>query len=247
VLLRPGLNTIIDHDHELFWSWCGELFAGTKATYFMDSEREVKELFGLACRTALAGISAPGRAGWEEQRDRITQMEPNLRDLVTRKHVVLVYLTLPLLEAILRKTCSQFVAFDGEVRSAFHPRSRSDPYRVGQRCSSMRDLLWLIYDDVAGAEVREGLDFVRRHLSELEPGKDPFDVLFRWRNSSLHGETSLPTVGGTVFNFAILVALDAIAAEYEALRDQIMEQVRWEAQTASSDFRSPWSYYPPYW
>jgi hypothetical protein len=71
-------------------------------------------------------------------------------------------------------------------------------------------------------------------------------VLFRWRNSSLHGETSLPTIGGTVFNTAILIALDAIAADYESVRDRVIHHVRWEAQAAGGH-RSPWLYYPPYW
>jgi hypothetical protein len=50
--------------------------------------------------------------------------------------------------------------------------------------------------------------------------EDPFDVVYRWRNSSLHGQASLPTIRGTVFNTAILVALDAISADYDSMRDR---------------------------
>jgi hypothetical protein len=69
VLLRPGLNTVIDFDHMLFWAWSAEIFAGSAATYFDDAERESKELFGLACRAALAGTYRPDDQGWKENRD----------------------------------------------------------------------------------------------------------------------------------------------------------------------------------
>jgi hypothetical protein len=252
VLLHPGLNTVVDLDHKLFWSWCGELFAGSKSSYFGDDEREIKELFGLACRASLAGVYRPDKRGWEEQRDRTAAMEPNARELMHRGHTVLVYLALPLLEAMLKKACHAYVRYDGSVGAQFSvPRGKDrHQYDVGGRISSVRDLLWLLHEEVADLDLVDALDSQRSQIARLEPEKDPFDVLFRWRNSSLHGETSLPTIGGTVFNTAILVALDAVATDYESLRDRVVDQVRWEAQTvqlSASGYRSPWSYYPPYW
>jgi hypothetical protein len=210
VLLRPGLNTVIDPDHQWFWAWCGELFAGPfethfreEGTYFSEEEREIKDLFGLACRAALA-------EGSEE-------MELNAFELTVHGTVVLVYLALPLLEAIVKKKCASYVAYDGKVRAPF-PRGRNGSYSADQRCSSVKDLLWLLHDEVAGPELREGLDFFREHLSELDTNKDPFALLYEWRNSSLHGSGLLPTIGGTVFNLAILVALDGIEEEYANYR-----------------------------
>jgi hypothetical protein len=63
--------------------------------------------------------------------------------------------------------------------------------------------------------------------------EDPFDVVYRWRNSSLHGQASLPTIRGTVFNTAILVALDAISADYDSMRDRALENVELLARDGS--------------
>jgi len=252
VLLHPGLNTVIDFDHQLFWSWCGELFAGTNSNYFTSDEREIKDLYGLACRASLAGVFRPDPTGWEKQRERTMVMEPNARELMHHSHVVLGYLALPLMEAIVKKACHNHVRYDGIVTAEFSVPGEADHrrYDVGRRISSVRDLLWLLRENVAGPDLVAALDSQRGQIARLEPQTDPFDLLFRWRNSSLHGETALPTIGGTVFNTAILVALDAIAADYESRRDAIVDQVRREAQMAQlsgGGYRSPWSYYPPYW
>jgi len=249
VLLRPGLNTVIDFDHMLFWSWCGEIFASTAASYFGVDEREPQQLFGLACRAALAETYRPDHRGWEENRDRLMAMEPNSRELVTNAHVVLVYLAFPLLEAILRKTCSAYVTPNGSVVTSFDKgHGGRGSYSIGDRCSNFGHLLWLLYDRVAGPELVDGLDQQRAGLRALESNTDPFGLLFGWRNSSLHGQTALPTIGGTVYNTAILIALDAVRADYDALREKIVERVRWQAATdqLTSGYRSPWSYYPPW-
>jgi hypothetical protein len=250
VLLFPNLNTFIDSDHQVFWSWCGELFARhhLTGTYFTRDEREISQLFGLACRASLAGIVPPGTSQ-QDFMQKFDAMEPNARELVVHGHDVLVYLAFPVLEAILKKTCGAYVQYDGEVLAPFTVPSKLGrrSYTVGKRISSIRDLLWLLYEEVANDDLVDGLDTLRAHIALLEPSRDPFDVLFRWRNSSLHGEESLPTIGGTVLNTAILVALDAISTGYESFRDSVIEYVRHELATAQlPGRRSPWSYYPPW-
>jgi hypothetical protein len=240
VLLRPGLNAVIDFDHKLFWSWCAELFAGSAVTYFTEAEREPKDLLGLACRAALAGTFRPDKQGWEENRDRSMTMEANARELVTHAHEVLVYLAFPLLEAILRKTCSAYVTHDGMVTAAFDVPKLSGgrrPYAFGKRCSNLRDLLWLLYETVASPELVAGLDKQRAALSALDAATEPFDLLFTWPNSSLHGEGMLPTIGGTVFSTAILIALDAIRDEYDELREKVIERALQHRGVAASSSR----------
>ena len=55
VILRPGLNTIIDHDHFAIWSWIGELLLGAGANVFPFTEREIKSLYQTTLHAALAG------------------------------------------------------------------------------------------------------------------------------------------------------------------------------------------------
>lgn len=44
VLLLPGMNTILDLDHRLFWAWAGQLLLGPEAAVFRADEREIAEL-----------------------------------------------------------------------------------------------------------------------------------------------------------------------------------------------------------
>jgi len=245
VLLHPGLNTVIDWDHQALWAWCAEVLAGSRAQFFSANERELKDLLGIACRAALAGVSKPGPGGFEEARRRSEMMEPNAQQLVMRAHQVLVYLAFPLLEGILRKVGRNYVDYDGRVLAPFQGRTRQ--YKVGDRCNSLADLLGLLYSAVASADLKRALTEFRQHLSRLVAGTDPFDTIFEWRNSSLHGSTSLPTIGGTIFTMALLIALDQVEATYQALRSDTLQQVRWELQTGGiTHHRSPWSYYPPW-
>jgi hypothetical protein len=250
VLLRPGLSTVIDWDHMWLWSWCGEVMCGGRSTYFTNDERELKTLLSLCCRAALAGTYRPDQEGWKRQRDLSMSMEPNAREHVQHSQEALAYLAFPLLEGILKKECQSFVAFDGTVLQDFRSLRRKYTAARNDRCSSLRDLLWLLYREVATTELRDDLDEQRAHLAAFAaPDEDGFDVLYRWRNSSLHGAVSFPTVGGTVLNTALLVGLHALTSEYDTLRQSIVEHVQWETRTAAltSSYRSPWSYYPPYY
>jgi len=287
VLLLPGLNTVIDQDHQWFWSWCAELLCRSGSSYFSsESDRELRATVGLCCRAALAGVYRNDRDGWERQRDQSKNMEHNARAWVQGAHTALAYLAFPLLEGIVKKHCARYVGMDGRVVEAFEvaridgtarpyrvgqPCSslrdmlwllydrvaseaaridgRARPYRVGQPCSSLRDMLWLLYDRVASEELRHDLDEQRIHLGAFaSESEDGFEVLYRWRNSSLHGEASLSTIGGTVLSTALLISISALQAEYESVRASAVDGVRREAMSAASgiDYRSPWSYYPPY-
>lgn len=240
VLLRPGLNTVIDADHQGFWSWCGEVLLGTPG-YFTQDERELHTLFGLVVRASLADSRAtPG-------------VEHNALELMRSSHRVMAYLAFPLLEGILKKACAGFVGLDGNVATTFTvKRTNGGPrtYQVGGRCSSLADLLRLLSAQVAGAELRADLDEQKAHLAVFANGnEDGFDVIYRWRNSSLHGTTSFPTIGGTVFNTAILVALDGVRNDYTALHHaavQAAQRAVAMGTRSGGSSRSPWSYYPPY-
>lgn len=246
VLLLPGLNTVVDRDHQWFWAWCTELLAGASANYFRQGEHELEELLSLACRAALAGIASPDREGWERQRDLHLGMELNARELVSRSHIVLVYLAFPLLDGILKKECASYVAPDGMVLDSFGVPARR--YTIGQRCSSMRDLLWLLYSNVASDKLRADLDQQRSQLRALGSGEDAFDLVAAWRNTSLHGESSLQSIGGTVFSTALLVALARLESDYDALREAAIGRIRWELGSPGrpDGFRLPSSFYPPH-
>jgi hypothetical protein len=96
---------------------------------------------------------------------------------------------------------------------------------------------------------------VLAHIASLvpaqpgQPALDGYEVVFDWRNSSLHGETSMTTIGGTILNLGLLVALDGFRDDYPTHRAAAFQRAQREVSTASSLGRwhpSPWSYYPPF-
>lgn len=253
VLLRPGLNTIIDQDHFWLWSWCGELLLSPRAQFFSQDQHEIKSLLGTSIHAALASCRKPpaSKEEWEEQ-NRITDMQPHhAKHFVQNGHIVLAYLAFPLLEAITKRACSSYVDFEGKVISRFSVSKKSgqikdyDPNGAfhQQQCSSLRDLLFLHYTHIADADLQGRLDKLRDHLSELDSSQDPFDLIYAWRNQSLHGSTNFQTIGGTLLNLSLLIALSELKQNFEQHREVVLEHCRWEAQ---SSYRSPWSFYPPY-
>jgi len=88
---------------------------------------------------------------------------------------------------------------------------------------------------------------IREHLATLQRGTDGFNIVYDWRNSSLHGVASYPTIGGTVLTLALLIALEGVNADFETSRAATWQAVEWEVRTsAGSRFRSPRRFYPPY-
>nr|PZN78899.1 MAG: hypothetical protein DIU56_07870 [Pseudomonadota bacterium] len=83
-LLLPGLNTIIDSDHRLLWSWQAEFLLSRHVEYLAaPRERELRQLLQIAVRCALADSMPPWatREQWEEMRANSQKMEFNLREL----------------------------------------------------------------------------------------------------------------------------------------------------------------------
>jgi hypothetical protein len=250
VLLRPGFNTIIDQDHFCLWAWCGELLLSPEAEIFSQEQHEVKTLFEISIRSSLVGCRKPpaNREEWKEQ-NRISDLQPHhSKYFLDNNHVVLAYLGFPLLEAVVKRVCSAYVDFDGRVVSQFQVLKRNGQPKIyvpssQQQCSSLRDLLFLLFEKVADKDLVNSLDIFRAHLFNLDNTLDPFDLIYQWRNQSLHGSTNFQTIGGTLLSLSLLIAISEIKHDFEQHRKKILEYCQWEA---SSSYRSPWSYYPPY-
>jgi len=253
VLLRPGLNTIVDHDHFGAWSWCGELLLGPSTNLFSIEQQEIKSLFETTIHAALAHCRKPtdSKEEWELQ-NQITEMQPHhAKQLLREATLVLAYMALPLLEAVLKRACKSFVSFDGQVVSAFTVEDlQGDPRPYGprgsrgrSRCSSVRDLLLLHHLHVAEPALKSLVNGFRNHIAALDCSQDPFDVIYSWRNQSLHGTTNFQTIGGTLLTLALLISLFEIREDFDQHKEQVLKHCRWEAQ---SGYKSPWSFYPPY-
>ncbi|GAA1033326.1 hypothetical protein GCM10009557_34720 [Virgisporangium ochraceum] len=247
-LLLPGMNTVVVNDHYFLWAWCAELLAGAGTNYFSHTEFELKQLSIVCNRSALSGAVSPDRR--ERYADLLQdwQMGALLRD----SHLILAYLSFPLLEGVLKKECSTYVSPSGEIQKNFEIEQSDGSlrkYRTGKRCSSLRDLLVLLNNEIADNNLQSDLDSLRRHLSSLaSSGEDGFDLLYRWRNSSMHGSTSFPTIGGTLLAIVSLICLHSMSGGYEAARERAVARASRQRSALASGLNAgtPWSFYPPY-
>lgn len=254
ILLLPGMNTVIDLDHSLLWCWLGELLVGRDGPLSPSAEREISRLAEVALRAALANVRPPTEQAFEEARAAFELLDNNSGQLLQNAHAVLPYVAFPLLEAVCRRACSTYLDLRGIVLQPFPQRNRR-LYDVGRRCSSVADALSLLVDTVAAPQLASDLREMLEHIAtfgssgDYEFPPDGYAVLFEWRNSSLHGEASLTTIGGTVLSLALLIALDALRADYPQHRANALSRGVREVQTAKMTGRwspSPWSYYPPF-
>jgi hypothetical protein len=253
VLLRPRLNAFVVQDHFELWSWCGELLLSPQANLFPPEQGEIKSLYETALHAALAHCRKPVSSKEERQAQiRIQNLQPHhATQLLFNAHLVLAYLTFPLLEGVLKRACAKFVAFDGKVLSPFtilHKKGgerRYAPNRfkgVRAQCSSLRDLLFLHLSDVSSLALRNSLERFREHIRVLDGTEDPFDLIYDWRNQSLHGSGSFQTIGGTILSLSLLISLFEIEHNFIQHRETVLESCRFQA---GLEYRSPWSFYPP--
>lgn len=248
-LLLPGMNTVIDLDHVLLWSWCGEILFGTNGPLAANEEPDVSQLATTTLRAALANSRPPTEEAFMRSRDASALMEHNAREFLQHSHNALAYLAFPLLEALTRRACAEYVDLTGKVLVPF-PKSNGKKYAVNGRCNSVSDLLRLLLTTVASAGLKADLAELLDHVQALKPGFESGSaVISEWRNSSLHGEASLPTIGGTVLSLALRIAVDTLRDVYAERQEEAMRSVQLEIQTASGDTvwtPSPWNFYPPF-
>lgn len=256
VILLRGFNTIIDQDHYALWCWLGEVISfemydpDNSYSYFTRDEHEIKELFQAVIRTSLAGIRKPpqDKDEWQKQNEIRDLMDLNSKEMIGKSGLILSYLVFPLLEATLKKNCREYIEYDGKIKKNFiikKKQGKNRTYSIGETCSNLRDLLFLYYNEVASIACRIKLDLFRNHLKYLDKSIDPFDLIYGWRNSSLHGSNSYQTIGGTLLNLVLLLILEEMEGKFEIIKPKVMEKVLWEKST-NSNSRSPWSFYPPY-
>jgi hypothetical protein len=253
VLLLPGLNTIVDQDHFGLWSWCSEVILYRETDFFDREEHELRKLFETCIRSSLVHCKKPAadKEEWQKQAEADQQIPHNARYFLQDSSITLAYLAFPLLEAVSKKICNAYVAMDGSVIARFDV-----PNKVGgtkeydpngrwnqKQCSSLRDLLFLIHKNIANDDLRTALDEFRDHISSLDNSEDSFDIVYKWRNQSLHGSTSFQTIGGTLLNLVLVIVIHQLSDRYDSLKDKVLEHSHWEVQ---HDHRSPWSFYPPY-
>ena len=249
-LLLKGYNTIIDFDHKLLWSWLAQVTIGNN-TPNMLNEYQFNELFASVARCSLAGVRNPQdtREEWDRKNQLEKLQEHNSIEMARSSNLLLSYMVFPLLEAICKTTCHSYMNEVGEVIMAFSiPRKNGSPrlYGIGSKCSSLRDVLFLLESCVTGNTLSY-LSEMKLHINWLTGSTEhQYDTIFDWRNSSLHGHASHSTIGGTILGWCYQVALDGFENDYETRAASALQFAIRESQNyTQSGYRDRYSYYPP--
>jgi len=235
-LLHAGQNAVVDPDHQYLWAWCVQLLIDPHAAYFLPNEYDLAALMRLACRAALADFES-----------KPVNMPVNSGELAKNSSVLLTYLSLPLLDGVLKKTCSSYVQYDGTVRQQFERIGRPKGlYKQGSRCSSIEDLLWLLYNHVADKWLRDALDDVRKSISIAAMGKEAFSTIYGWRNHSLHGQATYTTIGGSILTITLLIALTALESNFQHISsDNLASVISWRKSGKTALDWPRLIFYPP--
>jgi hypothetical protein len=253
VLIHKRYTVYIDDDHFLFWAWMGDILLARINTYFDEYDPNIKELFAATIRIA----TVPSTLGYLhalQEKGLTTYSLDSLKHCVTGSSLYAhTYLSFPLLEAVIKKKCCDFLEKDGRVKKEFKVPNKEGGRDIGyapadkkskNKCSSIRDMLFLLYEYVSDKELKVDIDQIRGKLVSLESEKDGFDVIGKWRNTSLHGQGVLNAVGGTLLNIAVLITLHDQKDSYEKYRSYALKSTKFNEPHIG--IRPPWIFYPPY-
>ena len=110
------------------------------------------------------------------------------------------------------------------------PDGSTRTYNPGNRCSSLRDLFVLLEQSIASHELSESLQRLRSHFQRLNPTTPLVDLVYSWRNATLHGADEVTAISGTIFNFCLLLGLELVRPNYAQWQQAAMQEVdKWKA------------------
>lgn len=268
VQLLPNLSSYTHRDHFDLWGWCGELLLNNQVRLGFEKpgkiqpptpkmSQEIQSLYVTCLHAVLVNSVRPSAT--QEQFDELNRMENLLTrhrtHLIEKSFLIVAYLAFPLLESVIKRACVNYVGLNGEVLAAFdvpgRPGKKDKCYNptgtarnCRDECSSLRDLLFLHHKLVAPPRLKALIDDFRDHLTSLDTTQDPFDLIYQWRNQTLHGKTNFHTIGATILNFSLLISLFELEEKFEENRSICVAVGGFAEHNAK--YRGSRSFYPPY-
>lgn len=247
-LLHQRMNTVIDLDHKMLWSWVASLLLDFSCEYISGQEYYLRTLFSTVAHTSLVGVRDPNltmdqllmRNAFEQN------IEKHMMEMRNNSTLILSYIVFPLLEAICKKHSHDYIDSEGMIKKEFKVKQKNGDfrvYKVGKRCSSLRDLLFLSEESCTPETLRY-LQEMQSHIKYIDQSTNhAYDTIFEWRNSFMHGQVSPGTVGGTILGWCLLLSLDSIDDQYEIISNNIVQRLRFQRETSHISSRDM---YPPF-
>lgn len=227
-LLLPNLNSLTTTDHSHLIAWCQQIILDRDHCSDRPLEhRHYHKMSEICTRFELLDFYNKGDTGHSIEWLAIT----------SERGMILACIAFPLLEAALKISCFDFVTIKGEIKKDFEISliDRNDTeykqkFKVGGKCiSSLKVLLQLYHELVAPAPAKNAISIIKNSLAKLHPGKEPFNLIYEWRNSTLHGADSFSTISGTLLGLAFIVEISKEEHRYEELRKQTIEGCKFKS------------------
>lgn len=241
ILTRSFKAQAINFDHRVLWSWIAQIFLDPRNQNTVQ-ERELIGAIELLMRLNFAALKQPPLSDEVSKLNRVIDVvvDYHVIEIVSNSLMLATVLSYPVLEGLLKSKCSAYVDMDSNVTSTFTLSFRSNPFQVGEKVSSLKTLLTLFEEKVAGATTTSLLN---RFKSEVErifnPITSVYDLIYNWRNNMLHGSNMRQSTFGVVMNLIYLLLLDTAVTTYQALASSFSNRPQ------MLGYSDPWRFYPP--
>lgn len=238
-ILSPTPNlTWINEDQLYLWAWCAQIFADSDTPIRHELQFDTLHFMRIVTHATLSRHNEFAFIG--------AGINIGVHSRAVLGHIpqLVIFLTLPLLERLLRFCCREYVDFDGKVVKAFSSEQSRKSYKLNSRCSNLGHLIELY---IAQYSLNLEKQCAIKLLTMLETTQRNFDIaswLFKLRNSALHGEKISSNASAIILNICFSLCLGEISsAEYESERDRIYPNALFWIDSNSD--RPHWSIYPP--
>lgn len=228
-LLLPGLNSVIALDHLHLIAWCQQVILDRNHSSLSPLEhRHYHKMTEICSSLKLIDLHNSGEI------NRSTEW----LTIMGERGMMIACLAFPLLEAGLKICCSDFVDINGDIKQDFEislinklNQTYKQKFKVNdKKISSLKVLLQLYHELVAPTPAKEAISIIKHSLTRLHPEVDPFQLIYDWRNSTLHGADSFSTISGTILGLAFIVEISKEQDKYEELRKQTIDNCRFKSK-----------------
>jgi len=255
VLLTRSLRGQINRDHKMFWSWCSFL-----AHYFKQKVNLFRDVHWIEAFDNMVDLllaaerpieSIPGHI--HVPTERLKYVNSHLISVCLKKHNLARAQSFAVLEGLLRRKASNYVAVDGTVRKFFtimEPGGNTKTVYSGTKLNRINDGLRLFNQVVTRdrARICPALRSMEGEIIELYPSApDGLDIIDEWSNDLFHGGDRRQMATPIVVNIICLLVIDEIEPDtYNDTLPDIKKHVELELQNQKLNvFSSSFGAFPP--
>lgn len=223
-VIWPNENHFGYFDNYRLWAWCAELLVGADAKVLTTEEKDIEDLLQLCFNCALVGHGKPAniREEHEARNGVINSLPIHSRNFLAKASNVAPYLMFPALEAAVKRFCSEYVGYDGTVKKYFRIGNSEYGPEKKRQCSNIKHYLSLLIDKVADERLKKLLNMQCADIQNIS-GKDAFETISSWRNSSLHGSEHYQAIDGAILNMCCLIFVYQLKDIFETRKQKALQ------------------------